>query len=321
MLSSILLDTYRVLGYSSVPSQDIVTRLSAFADQTQREIIREPGCEQLLRIQLTFASVADQAEYGLPMALARISQIRDIANERTLFPMSESEYRTRIPDTANFAGMPDYFVQLETAHVGLRPSNASELFLDSTSASDVQTAYWEVLTSGGEMRRGSTTMTGTTAVSLDTGLTTIIQVLDLYLSSPAVGTVTLHEDASGGTELGRITIGQTKVWRKQIALVPTPTDAWTYTVEGERDITPLLNPTDEPIVPPRFHEMISIGIRRREYEQRGNVERRMIADAEWREWRGQLRQYLDNTGGIFVPGGQVVGRSQMGPYFPADYYL
>jgi hypothetical protein len=94
----------------------------------------------------------------------------------------------------------------------------------------------------------------------------------------------------------------------------------TFTVEGERDVTELIQPQDEPILPPRFHPMIGIGIRKREFEMRGNQERWMMADREWQEWRGELRRFLDPTKGMIVPGGQRVGWSPFGPTYPAEWY-
>lgn len=319
-LSAILLDSYRRLGFSASPEGEVTTRLSGFADEAQKEIIREPGCEQLLRVQLTFATVADQAEYALGMGLASISQVRDIDHEQPLRAMSEAEYRAKYPDPSRSGGFPLYYVPLALAPVALRTSDASQVFIKSDSALDVQTAYWTVLTSSGEVRTGSTTLTGVTALTLSSSITTIVQVLDIYLSQAANGTVTLHEDSGAGTEIARITIDQSKVTRKQLALFPTPSDVRTMTVEGERDVTDLIQPNDEPILPPRFHPMIGIGIRKREFALRGNSDRWMMEDRDWQAWRGDLRRFLDPTQGIVVPGGRRVGWSQLGPTFPAEWY-
>jgi hypothetical protein len=234
--------------------------------------------------------------------------------------MSESDYRARVPDPSRESGSPLYYVPLALQPVALRPSNASEIFIKSTSASDTQTAHYELLTTGGEARVGSVTLTGATAVSLNTLITDVVQVLDLYLSQAASGTVTLHEDSGAGVEIGRITIGRTTAARAQLALFPTPSDVRTFTVEGERDTTELINPNDEPILPVRFHPMIGIGIRKREFEFRGNQDRWMMADNEWQAWRGALRRFLDPTHGIIVPGGQRIGWSPLGSTFPAERY-
>ena len=318
-LGAILLDSYRRLGYSSSPEGEITARLSAFADETQKEIVREPGCEQLLRIQLTFTTTADRAEYGLGMGLAKIAAVRDVASDQALRPMSESDYRMRVPDPSRERGKPLYYVPLALSPLALRPTTISPIFIKSDSALDVQTANWEVLLSSGEIRVGSTVLTGTTAVTFEALITSVIQVIDVYLSQAANGTVTIHQTSGTGTELGRITVGQTRVFRSQLALLPTPTEVLTLTVEGERDTTELINPTDEPILPPRFHPMIGIGIRKREFEFRGNQDRWMMADNEWQAWRGELRRFLDPTRGIIVPGGQRMGWSPFGGNFPAEF--
>ena len=167
------------------------------------------------------------------MGLASISSVRDVSNEMALHPMSEDDYRSRFPDPSMERGTPLYYVPLALSAVAIRPSNASEIFIKSTSALDIQTVYWSVLTSTGEVRTGNTTLTGVTAVSLNTGITTVVQVLSFYLSQGANGTVTLHEDSGLGAELARITVGSVSArsagsWRscrRQATCGPSPSKA------------------------------------------------------------------------------------------------
>ena len=65
-LTSLLADVYRRLAFASSPAADVTTRLTAFLNETQQEIMGEPGAEFLLNNTGSFASVADRAQYGLP---------------------------------------------------------------------------------------------------------------------------------------------------------------------------------------------------------------------------------------------------------------
>lgn len=320
-LEDLLRDSYRRLGYSDEPDGQVTSRLAGFADEAQKEILREPGMEPLIRTTLTFTSTANQPEYGLPMGLSTIDSVRDVDGEIALLPMSEDEYRRKYVDPSRTTGRAYRYVPLSFGIAAQAPSTPSDIFAVSSSALDVQTCFWTVLLSTGEIRPGSVQLTGTTGLSISgSTLTNVSLIQDVYLSQAANGTVTLRQTSFFGTELARVSQGQTKPWRRQIALVPTPSDARVYTVIGTRAVTELLQATDEPVVPPRFHPMIGVGVRKREFELRGNMDRWAMADKEWREWIGDLRRYVDPTKGILIPGGQRTGWSSLGPNFPAEFY-
>jgi hypothetical protein len=322
-LSALLGDLYRRLGYQSSPAAEVTTRLTAFLNETQREILSKPGRERLIEARVTLASVAAQPEYGLPASLARIFTVRDIANEITLQPMSPARYRAVTPDPSSFTGTPDYYVPLGLGAWARRPSDASELFAKSSDATDTtQTLHFEVALANGNVRTSSVALNGITAVSLSAALTTIVQINDLYLTAVTAGNVTIHEDSGSGAELARINLGQLRSWVQRIALVPTPADVRTYTIDGEREVTDLVQANDEPALPPRFHRMLGMGARMKEYEVKGDLERRAVAESEFdaaeRDLNLELSPFPD---AVIVPGGRTMGRSRLGPHFPADRWL
>lgn len=263
-----LSDLYRRLGYASSPASEVTTRLTAFLNEGLQEVYSEPGLAAHLSLHqpsLTFASVAEQAIYSLPPGVPRIESIRETTNDVTLEMRTRDWYRQVAPDPSVNTGTPHFWIPFGYAAVAQQPSDGSEIFVDSTSGSDTNTAYIEVIRTGGYPRTLSVSMTGTTAVSLSAAITDIVQITKFYLSAAAVGTVTLHEDASGGTELARIPIGQTFARYQQVALYPTPASALTYTVDGERDLPDMSNSNDEPPFPARFH-------------------RGLVDYALWKEW-------------------------------------
>lgn len=289
-LSSLLADLYRRLGYASSPDSAVTTRLTSFLNQAQRDVLSEPGMEMLLHGTTTFASVASTPQYSLPQNVARIKKIYETTNDIALCGLSLDAYRTFDPDTTANTGNPTHWVDLGWSAVAKQPSDASEIFVDSTSASDTNTVFIEGYRTGGYYTSLSATMTGTTAVSLSASITDIVEITKFYLSAAAVGTVTLHEDASGGTELARIAIGQTYGRYKRIALWPCPSSAITVSVDYERDVQDMANSNDEPVLPVRFHQLLIEGALKREMTKKDDT-RYANAVREYDRMLGQLKYF------------------------------
>ena len=155
-------------------------------------------------------------------------------------------------------------------------------------------------------------------MSLSATITTIEEVLDLYLATAAVGAVTLHEDSGLGTELAKVNIGQTRSRYEWVAFAPTPSDAITYTLDYERDATDLVNDSDEPAwLPSRFHRLLGVGARKKEYEGQDDG-RHTTAAQEYEKERRKLLAYVNNPPDqVMVPGGSRRGVSDLGGSFPA----
>jgi hypothetical protein len=290
-------------------------------NQSQRDILSEPGMERLLTGTTTFASVASTPQYGLPQNVARIVKIYEATNRRTLGELSQDTYRQIQPDPTTPTGTPSQYVDLGFAGVAKQPSDASDIFVDSDSASDTNTAYIEGYRTGGYFTSLSVTMTGTTAVSLKGAalITDIVEITKFYLSAAAVGTVTLHEDASGGTELARIPIGQTHARYRKIALWATPASAVTYSVDYERDIQDMANAKDEPLLPVRFHPLLIEAARRREWAKKDDRDRFVIADREYQRMLANFKYFLFSGSDVRpVMGRHTIERpSTLGGWFPA----
>lgn len=289
-------------------------RLVEFLNETQREVLSHPGLQRLRDDVLTFASVANQTAYALPW-VAKLTRLYEATNDRTLCGMSLAEYRALAPDPTSLTGTPSHWVWLGYQFVAKQPSDASSLFVDSTSASDTGTAYLEGETSGGYPRAVQVTMTGTTAVNLSTAVSDWVRVTKFYLGTAAVGTVTLHEDASGGTELARIGIGQTSQRYTAFLLYPTPADAITYSVDATLGITDMAQDNDEPRLPADFHDLLVAGAMVREYEKTddGRLQTSM------QRYQQRLRDLLfwmheSGSGSSMTRSGMG---SRLGPWYPA----
>jgi len=224
--------------------------------------------EPLRRVQVTKASVADQAVYGV--ALQSLKWITERDTQRRLFEKTLPWYRAHVPDPTRWTGTPTFYVPMGYSRIHTQPAIAGvELFVKSTSASDTNTAKVEVVRSDGYTRSLSVPMTGVTAVSLGAAITDVVDVQDFYISVAAVGTVTLHAVSGAGTELSRIPIGALAGRFVKYALVPTPSQAVTYYLDGEAPIVDMANDTDEPFPNPDFHDILVDGAVHDEWTSRG----------------------------------------------------
>jgi len=310
-LTDMLADLYRKLNYASTPSSDTTIRLTAFLNEMHRRTLGLPGMEYLRQSQITFASVASTPQYSLPQDVARIIAIRDATNDLTLKGGSWGWYVGQEPDPTSTTGISSVWVPVGQVPYAAQPSDASTLYVDSTSASDTGTCYVEGVRTGGYPFASSVTMTGATAVQIGTW-TDIIGISKFYLSASAIGTVTLTEDAEAGTELARIPIGQTAARYLRIALWPTPSSVVTYTLDYLRQVTDFESPNDEPLLPQDFHWVIEAGAKMLEYEKTDD-RRYPAARAEYQQGIRDLKWFVTQQ----ADGGPVGGRSQLGAWYPA----
>lgn len=264
----ILNDAYDRCGQDQAPTvpAPVSRRFKRFVNRWHRKILSAPGMDPLRRVIVSQTSVADQPTYGV--ALQTIRYITETATQRRLIRKTLGWYRDRFPDPARVSGTPCWYVPLGMARIHTRPSAACELFAVSTNTGDTQTIAVEAIRTGGYRRLLSVLLTGLTPVSLGAAITDVIDVEDVYLSTAAAGTVTLTQ-GSGGTELSRIPIGATVGRFFRYALVPTPTDAIAYTIDGIADVSDLVNDTDEPFPNADFHDLLVDGAVYEEWSTRG----------------------------------------------------
>jgi len=317
---TILADLYRRLDFASTPAADVTTRLKAFVNEAQQELLSEPGlAEWLARNEpmVTFASVADQAVYAVPAGVDRVDAITDRTNDRRLNVQSVDAYRSAYPDPTANTGTPTDYVPFGFMAVTVQPSAATGLWAVSTSASDtVPVAYVETTRTSGVPYTGSATLTGTSRIQIGTS-TDHEQVTKFYLSAACVGDVKLYTASSGGTLLATISIGQTFSRYYSFALAPTPASAVTYYMESERPVPDLVNSTDEPLFPSRFHRVLVDGALMREYEKRDDDVRRVRAQQRVDETTKALRYFLSCPPDYLpVSGGQSSVGSRLGAWFP-----
>lgn len=291
---------------------DTGTRFKERLNERHRELLRQPGMGSLRWGNMTFASVASQQGYALPMqGVARIDRGYDPSGRIKLKRRDLAWFREMDPNPQT--GQPGYIIETGNVQVHTQPSDASEVFVKSTSASDTsQTCYVEGIITGGYRRTASVTLTGATAVSLNTAITNWILIDKCYLSAVGVGIVTLHEDSGSGTELSRIAIGDTFGSFLSFLLYPTPSAVVTYRVDITRTIPTLSNDTDEFWIHEDFHDVILDGAQMDELVKSDDRSRYELVANRWMQGKKDLRSWVQDHPDWrpVMTGGRLMGRTE-----------
>ena len=317
---------YRYLNKATAsPDSTTQTRVRGFLADTIREVLSTSGFERLRFATLTFDSVAAQDTYGLPVAFAKIARVVNRTNQRHLVERDLSWLRDVNPSPTITSGTPEAYILKGWQASQLQPSNASELFAKSSSGSDTtQKVYLEGYVTGGLPRISSSsgvTLTGTTAVSLGSTITTWEAITKFYSDAVGAGIISLHEDSGSGTTLAQIAIGKTSSLYASIALWPTPSGVVTYHVDGLRTITDLAQSADPVPWPEDFHQLAVYGACYRECARLQDdriATFKPLYDAELRRLKGWV--WHDASSRLvprWVPTGG--GVSNLGGWFPADW--
>lgn len=274
---------------------DTGTRFRERLNDRHRELLRMPGMGGLRWGNMTFASVASQQGYALPsQGVARIDRAYDTSNRIKLTRKDLAWFRS--VDPAPSTGQAEYLVDTGSmVQVHTQPSDASEVFVKSTSASDTtQVCYVEGLITGGYRRTANVTLTGATAVSLSISITNWILIDKCYLSAVGVGIVTLNEDSGAGTELSRIAIGDTYGSFLAFLLYPTPSAVVTYRADITRTIPTLSNDTDEFWVPEDFHDVVIDGAQMDELVKSDDASRFNLVKERWVNGKNALKVWVQD---------------------------
>jgi len=320
-LGDLLTNLYIDLGYPSSPPTDVTTRLTAQLNKAQRVILREPG---LLRLRdtlapLTFATVANQAVYGLPEAIVRIKAITERTNNRDLDEMTLPELRASDPGLTS-TGTPWAYVPLGYRQVQLMPSTTGVWAVSSSASDTTQSAQINGIRSNGLMTGDlSATLTGLTRVAVGSAITDLVDIQSFSIAAVAVGVVSLYDAATNGNLLAQIPVGQTSAQYFTVQLYPTPTSAITYYVDGQLRIPVLNSSQDTPIIPEEFHDVLAAYARRLEYEKTGDNERMASALAEYTLGVQRLKHYVSSQPSEVLVFGQAAHRrfSRFGAWAPA----
>lgn len=226
------------------------------------------GLEHIREDVIPVTATANKARTGLPPAVERINKITDRTNNYVLSQVPLAELRLIDPAQANTGNFPQRYAVIGNQAVQQQPAAATGLWVASSSASDTtQHVFIESIITGGvpnDIITAGTLLTGTARVAIG-ALTTHIDVTRFYLDAACVGSISLFDAAVAGNELARIPIGQT--WSRYLAVEwwPIQTSDVTEYADITRKMFDLVKGTDEPLIPPEFHDALVDGVLAQEY--------------------------------------------------------
>jgi hypothetical protein len=309
-------DALDALGYAvtSGAQSEARVRIKRGINFWHRRILVRPGYARLLRdAQQTLTTVASTSTYGFSEPLGRLSGIYDVTNAYALELRDVAWLRGQDTQLA-ISGNPAVYVPKGWFPVAQHPTTAAAIFAASSAADTTQLA-WEFLLSDGTRTSGVTALNGTTAVQLGSA-STVVQVLALTYQGPSTGlTITIRMTSGAGTVLGQIAAGRTTARYFQVQLWPTPAAALTYTCDFTREIQDMAADQDEPLLPPDFHYLLSLGAQCEELKRRDDNRYSLVRNDLDGEIKMALNRWLWD---LPSPRPQDQGRpSQLGAWFAA----
>lgn len=312
-LGQIEADLYEAFGVGSAPDPDTVARFRRYVNMGYREVLSMKHFLKLRRVLLTVDSIANTPFMALPASTVKIFGISDRTNDYQLEEKDLTYLRRIDPALRAQANYPWAYAMYNRASPVVRdPSAAAQLFVKSTHAEDVNTAYLESIITGGYHQSNTVTMTGVTALGFTP--TTSIKVIKFYLSRPAVGTVTLTEGSGVGTELARIPVGKQFARYLLVHLYPVPTAVSTYYADIEFHVDDLTNAGDEPIFDEEFHQLLVDYAKSKEWGKREKLALKKDYYADYRRQVSEMIHWVNSPGG---PDVNAMSRrhSSLGPFF------
>lgn len=304
------------IGYSKTGAgRDVTVRIRRRVNDWHRRLLSRPGLVRFFResFGVTFTTASGTATYGLPPAVGRISGIWETTNDVKLVLRSVDWLRKMDPG-ASAVGTPEAYVPLGVAPVQTQPSDASTLYVKSSSASDTDiTVTLRYLDSHGVPQADTDTLTGTTALALGTD---VVEVYHFSVAPSPQGTVTLYEDMDGGTTLASIPANETTRRYLRVQLWPTPQAAITYRVDAIRENADLIEEFDEPLLPRDFHYLLVLGATADEMRMRDDS-RYEVVRVDMEQGQRDLMNWVWNNVDHVPTGGRASEPSRLGSWFPA----
>lgn len=318
-LTSLLADAYRRLRYTASPPSATITRLTAFANEAYRECLSIPGLDHLADDVLPVTAYANVARTGLPYTVERVHAIVDRTNNHKLWPVPIRDLRKDDPSQAFTGGYPLRYAVIGDQAVIRQPATTG-LWVASSSVSDTtQKAFVESVLAGGYPQKeltAGTALTGTARVQVGTR-TDHIEVTKFYIDVVGTGFISLYDAAAAGNELARLPIGQTYARCLAIEWWPIQTADTPLYADYTRAVFDLANGTDEPLLPVKFHDVISLGMRAKEYEYLDDT-RISVARSDYAKRQGQMKNWILDDGDKIASLRKTPTRwSQLGPMYPA----
>lgn len=328
ILADIQGSIYRRFNYLGNPlPQEVTTRITEYINQTHRELCAMPGMDKLRDDVMAVTAYNGIARTGLPPIVARINAIVDRTNNVKLEQVPLRQLRLMDPAQRFIGGYPVRFAFIGRQAVYRQPGGAtpaaSGLWAASTSAADTaQRVFVETIVTGGLPNAtliAGTVLTGTARVAIG-ALTTHLEVTKFYVDNPCAGTISLYDAAAAGNELGVIPIGHRNARYQAVEWSPIQQADCTEYIDFQRVITDLSDASDEPLLPPDFHELVVLGASLREFKSTDDNRYDQTLQ-EYERMKLALKNFVMNNGDRVSSLRPIrVPWSRLGGTYPADGY-
>ncbi len=318
---------YRRVKLADTPATADATRIQQFINLWHRELLSEPGMDRLRDTTLTFATVAGQAQYGLPQSLVKVRDMYDVLNQRQILPATLDWLRAVDPGLTATSSTVEFWIPLKGWGALAQPLATAGvgLWIVSDNAGDTaQKAYLETARAGGVRSgtavSGGTTLNGLTRVQVGTK-TDHVDVIKFYLDAVPAGNVSLYDAAVNGNLLSTITIGRTNARYFMIQLYPTPGAAITVSVDCQRAIEDMVQGTEEPLIPEDFHHGLVHAAAFEEWTNRSDDRSKLEYSRAMKVFANMRHQVMNDPDAIAVqrgPRGAPDVPSRLGGWYPAE---
>ena len=301
--------TLRACGHTTAVSSEPRTRVKAEINSWQRRILTRPGFSRLLRdSEATFTTVPGQRTYGLEI-VGRLLGIQAVT-DRTVLALRDLAWLRRAGPVSSL-GTASAYVPRGWFPVQQHP-NGTQVDVRSNSPADTtQILDWTVVTTNLRRFSGSTTLLGTTPITVVTGAQEIVRA---SLRTAPIGVVSLQDPAVTKSYLV-LAFGAQSARFFHIELFPTPSSALQYRIDYTREITDLVQDTDQPLLPPDYHHLLALGAEYDEWRKLSD-DRMVVAKQDLEREIQSLNAWLWD-----LPDDSQLGRiptSRLGGMFPAD---
>lgn len=298
------------------------TRFKRLVNQWHRQILSRPEFSRLRDSTITFATVASQAQYGLPPSIARINRIYDSATNNPRLTERTLDWLRDDTRADLNTGTPRAYVPIGLRPITRLPVSTGIWAVSDNAADTTQAIRMDAIRSGGyAFQAGPSTLTGLTRVQIGSR-TDYVDVQKLYLSAACVGDMSIYDAAVAGNLLAVIPIGKLFSQYFVVQLWQTPSSVITYTVEHQVKVFEMVQDFDEPLFPEDFGQVLSMACK---YEEMLKKEKGGLAQIYKNEQlEVEISRMLDwlvnHPDYVVVPddgrGRRSIQGSNLGSWFP-----
>lgn len=306
---------YRKVGFLDAPESTVQTRVKQTLNIWHRRLIaRFP---RLRDDTISFSTVIGQTVYALPQAIARINGIHETTTPMNLEECSIEWIRRTDPQLVAI-GPPQKYAPQSYRYTAMNPASTGIWAVSSSASDTVPTINIDgSIADGTRTALQSVALTGTSRVQIGS-MTNFTEIDRCFLSAACVGTVTLYDASTAGNVIATIRIGATTARYLWVLLWPQPGTVITEYVDYTRQISDMVQDTDEPLLPEDFQSILIDAGAMEEWLRKNDTrakDEKQLMDEQLRK----LQHWVVNPPGYHpIVAKTRRGFSRLGGNYPAD---